>query len=64
MIPIYRIHNHCGCYSSINRVNEQDIEEIVKDALRKTIEAQDRVCEALENTLTTCLQMSPDMTDR
>ncbi len=58
MIPIYRIHNHCGCYSSINRVNEQDIEEIVKDALRKTIEAQDRVCEALENTLTTCLQMS------
>lgn len=58
MIPIYRIHNHCGCYSSINRVNEQDLEEIVKDALRKTIEAQDRVCEALENTLTTCLQMS------
>ena len=58
MIPIYRIHNHCGCYSSINRVNEQDLEEIVKNTLRKTIEAQDRVCEALENTLTTCLQMS------
>lgn len=58
MIPIYRIHNHSGCCNEVNRVNEHDIEELTKEALRKTIDSQDEICEALENTLITCLQMS------
>lgn len=57
-IPIYRIHNHSGCINTVNRVYEQDIEDIVKTALRKTIASQDSVCEALEDTLTACLQKS------
>lgn len=58
MIPIYRIHNHSGCCNGVNRVNEHDIEELTKEALRKTVDSQDEICEALENTLITCLQIS------
>ena len=62
-VPIYRIGNHKGCPNQISRINEQDLEEITKKALKTTIDQQEEVCVSLERILTECVEASQNSGD-
>ncbi|MCR5204003.1 MAG: recombinase family protein [Lachnospiraceae bacterium] len=59
-IPIYRLRKHSDCRNKILRLNEKDISEITKTALRHCIKQQDAVCASLERILTECVKESKD----
>lgn len=62
-IPIYRIKNHSGCTNSINRVDEADMEEITRMALKRIIEQQSEVLSSLEAILIECVEASQNSGD-
>jgi DNA invertase Pin-like site-specific DNA recombinase len=57
-IAVYRMRCHSDCTNPINRVNEKDLEEVTKQALKKTIDHQNEVCATLEHILTECVEAS------
>ena len=61
--PIYRIKNHSGCTNSINRVDEADMEEITRMALKRIIEQQSEVLSSLEAILIECVEASQNSGD-
>lgn len=56
--PIYRIKTHGQCSNPVSRIDEADMEEITRQALKKTIDQQNEVCQTLETVLTECVQAS------
>jgi DNA repair exonuclease SbcCD ATPase subunit len=56
--PIYRIEKHKDCPNPVNRIDEADIEEITKQALKRTIDQQNEVCQTLEAVLSECVEAS------
>lgn len=62
-LPIYRIKTHSDCPNAIHRIFEQDLEEITKRALKKTIDQQEEVCTSLEKILTEIVEASQNNGD-
>ena len=56
--PIYAIKSHSECTNPVNRISETDLEEITRQALKKTIDQQNEVCKTLEAVLTECVEAS------
>jgi DNA invertase Pin-like site-specific DNA recombinase len=56
--PIYRIKSHSECSNPVSRINEKDLEEITRQALKQTIDHQNEVCTSLELVLTECVEAS------
>lgn len=56
--PIYVIKSHSECTNPVNRISETDLEEITRQALKKTIDQQNEVCKTLEAVLTECVEAS------
>ena len=56
--PIYAIKSHSECSNPVNRITETDLEEITRQALKKTIDQQNEVCQTLEAVLTECVEAS------
>jgi len=63
-VPIYRITHNAGCKNDQTRIYEEDLNRIVREALRKTIGSQDKICTMLENTLAQCVRASESGTDQ
>ena len=56
--PIYEIKGHSDCPNPVRRITEPDLEEITRQALKRTIDQQNEVCQTLEAVLTECVQAS------
>lgn len=57
-IPIYSIKGHSDCPNPVRRINEQDLEEITRQALKQVLDQQNEVCKSLEAILTECVKAS------
>lgn len=57
-LPIYRIKSHSECPNPVSRIEEADLEEITRQALKQTIDQQNEVCTSLELVLTECVEAS------
>ncbi|WP_022769371.1 recombinase family protein [Butyrivibrio sp. NC2007] len=55
-IPLYRIKKHSECSNNVCRITEQDLENITRQSLIKTLEQQDSICDSLEKILTDCVK--------
>ncbi|MBR3241356.1 MAG: recombinase family protein [Parasporobacterium sp.] len=55
-IPVYRIKKHSDCAYPAKRIGEQELEEIVRIALKEVINSQKQVCEKLEQILSECIK--------
>ena len=62
-VPLYRIKNHSDCPNPVRRINEQDLEEITKIALKQTIDQQEDVCKSLGLILTEIVEASQNNGD-
>lgn len=62
-IPVYRIKNHSDCPSPIQRIYEDDLDEIIKTALKQTVNQQEEVCLSLEKILTEIVEASQNIGD-
>ena len=62
-VPIYRIKNHSDCSNPVHRIYEKDLEEITKEALKKTLDQQDEVCTSIERILTDIVENSHNNCD-
>ena len=58
--PIYQIRKHSECSNPFRRISESDLDEIIRQALKRTIDQQEEVCRALEETLIECIESSQD----
>lgn len=56
--PIYEIKGHSDCPNPVRRITEPDLEEITRQALKRTLDQQNEVCQTLETVLTECVQAS------
>ena len=54
-IGLYRVKMHSNCVNSHHRILETDMEEIVRQVLKTTLEKQHEVCDDLERILTECV---------
>lgn len=61
--PIYVIKSHSECTNPVNKISEPDLEEITRQALKRTIDQQNEVCQTLETVLTECVQASQNNGD-
>lgn len=61
--PIYVIKSHSECTNPVNKISEPDLEEITRQALKRTIDQQNEVCQSLETVLTECVQASQNNGD-
>ncbi len=50
-LPYYRIKSHSDCTNPVRRIYENDIESIVKQALRHTLDQNRNICSSLERIL-------------
>ena len=57
-IGVYRIPLHSECSNPVNRINESDLEEITRQALKRTLNQQNEVFTSLETILTECVESS------
>jgi DNA invertase Pin-like site-specific DNA recombinase/uncharacterized Zn finger protein (UPF0148 family) len=62
-VPVYRIKSHSECQNPIRSIYENDLEEITKKALKKTIDQQEEVCISLEQVLTEIVEASQNNGD-
>jgi len=62
-LPIYRIKSHSECPNPVCRIDEADLKEITRQALKKTREEQNEVCSSLELILTECVKASQNNGD-
>ncbi len=56
--PRYRIKSHADCPNPIHSIDEKDLIEITKRALKQTIEQQNDVCDSLEQLLSDVVKNS------
>ena len=56
--PIYEIKGHSDCPNPVRRITEPDLEEITRQALKRTIDQQNEVCQTLEAVLAECVRAS------
>lgn len=57
-IGIYKVKGHGDCINPINRIREDELEEITRETLKRTIDQQNEVCKTLELVLTECVEAS------
>ena len=62
-VPIYRIKSHGDCVSPMNRLYEEDIEQITRAALKAVVDRQEDACRALEKILVECVRASKGNAD-
>ncbi len=60
--PVYRIKSHSNCHNPNRCISEKDIEEITRQALKTTVEGQEKAFAALERTLAECVKASQSNT--
>lgn len=56
--PIYSIKSHSECSNPVRRIDEEDLNEIVRLALQKVIAEQEEACASLEAILIECVEAS------
>lgn len=56
--PIYSIKSHSECSNPVRRIDEEDLNEIVRLALQKVIAEQEEACTSLEAILIECVEAS------
>lgn len=56
--PIYNIKSHSSCSNTVRSISENDMDEIVRQALKTVIDQQNEVCGSLEYILTECVEAS------
>lgn len=56
--PIYHIKAHSECSNPVRRIDEEDLNEIVRIALLKVIAEQEEACASLEAILIECVEAS------
>ena len=56
--PIYHIKAHSECSNPVRRIDEEDLNEIVRIALQKVIAEQEEACASLEAILIECVEAS------
>ena len=61
--PIYTIKSHSECSNSIHRIDEADMTEITRTALKQIIDQQSEVLHSLEYVLIDCVEASQDSGD-
>ena len=56
--PIYHIKAHSECSNPVRRIDEEDLNEILRTALQKVIAEQEEACASLETILIECVEAS------
>ncbi len=59
-VPIYRLKLHSDCANKNNRIDEADIDQITRQALKVTIGKQTEICNQLLNVLKECVTSASD----
>ncbi len=62
-IPIYRIKQHSDCFNQVNKILEDDLIEITKQALKETFAQQNNVFTTVERVLSECVKESQNNTN-
>lgn len=57
-VPYYRIKSHSKCSNPVKRIYENDIELIVKQSLKRTLEQHSDICYSLERILVESVKAS------
>ena len=55
---IYRIKSHSDCSNKVNRIDESDMKEITRIALKQIVDQQSEVLASLESILIDCVEAS------
>lgn len=61
--PIYSIRSHSECSNPIRRIDEADMEEITRIALKQIVDQQSEVLQSLEAILIECVKASQNNED-
>lgn len=61
--PIYHIKSHSECSNPIRRIDEADMEEITRHALKQIVDQQSEVLRSLEAILVKCVKTSQNSGD-
>ena len=61
--PIYNIKGHGNCPNPIHRIDEADMEEITRVALKQIVDQQSEVLSSLEDVLIECVKASQNSGD-
>ena len=62
-VPIYHIKSHSNCTNPVRSITENDLDEIIRIALKKVIDQQNDVCTSLEGILIECVEASQNSGD-
>ncbi len=57
-VPVYRIKKHTDCPNPVRSIYEKDLEAVIKEALKRTLDQQEDVCTSIERILMDIVEKS------